>query len=186
MKGALASQSGRGGCRQVHGRGGGRAAGPEPRPFGRRLREQRGVGAAAAGAWLAAKANGKDDRNAPSPSIGWPSDCPDGDCPCFGSFEVCDPSSAAEEAVFAAAPGSESSMAANAKRSVAACGAARGVGATIAPETGAAAGAVNARLRPARDRRCDRARPALARSSAPARLLYPYPCRRRRGRRPKN
>ena len=77
--------------------------------------------------------------------------------------------------------GSESSMAPNAKRSVTACGAARNAGAAIAPETGAAAGAVIAFLRPARTRgrRCARARPAPARSSAPVRLLCPFPFRRR-------
>jgi hypothetical protein len=102
-----------------------------------------------AGSWLAARAdgtaNGKDDRNAPSPGIGWPSGRPAGDCPCFGGLEVCDPSSAVEEAAFAAPPGIESSVAANAKRSVAGCGGTRGAGAAITPEPGAAAGAVIAR-----------------------------------------
>jgi hypothetical protein len=102
-----------------------------------------------AGPWLAARAdgtaNGKDDRNALSPGIGWPSGRPAGDCPCFGGLEVCDPSSAVEEAAFAAPPGIESSMAANAKRSVAGGGGMRGAGAAITPETGAAAGAVIAR-----------------------------------------
>ena len=76
-----------------------------------------------------------------------------------------------------------SSIAANASRSVEGGGGARSAGRTMGPEAGAAAsaGVVEAPLRPAhaRGRRCDQARPALARSSAPARWVYPYPCRRR-------
>ena len=193
MKGAFAGQSGRGAVSP-----GSRSRRRTRRWFRASLLWSR-AGASgeastpAVGPWPAAKpdckANGKDDRNAPSPNIGWPSDGPDGDCSCFGSFEVCDPSSATAEAGFRRRArkriehGRECEAVGCGLRR---CAQARARRLRRKRARRRARSSRSSVLPGARDRRCARARPAPARSSAPVRLLCPFPFRHRRGGRPTN